>query len=99
LAAFTELAINATEWRSAQWAHQKGLYSSLYNSEELMDAAFTKLLQTLSSSSIDAMHKMKQMFWEGTSQWNTLLYERAAVSGELVLSPKTKEILSQFKKA
>ena len=99
LAAFSELAINATEWKSAQWAHQKGLFSSLYDSEELMDAELKKLLNHLSSSSIEAMHKMKQMFWEGTAHWNTLLYDRAAVSGSLVLSPKTKEILSQFKKA
>ncbi|MFZ9956548.1 MAG: enoyl-CoA hydratase/isomerase family protein [Flavobacteriales bacterium] len=99
LAAFSELSINAAEWKSAQWAHQKGLYSSLFDSEELMDGALKKLLQTLSSSSIDAMCKMKQMFWEGTAYWNTLLYDRAAVSGALVLSPKTKEILSQFKKA
>jgi len=99
LAAFSELSINATEWKSAQWAHQKGLYSSIYNTEELMDAEFKKLLNTLSNSSIEAMHKMKQMFWEGTAHWNTLLYDRAAVSGALVLSLKTKEILSQFKKA
>jgi methylglutaconyl-CoA hydratase len=99
LAAFSELSINATEWKSAQWAHQKGLYSSIYDSEELMDAELKSLLNTLSASSIEAMHKMKQMFWEGTAHWNTLLYDRAAVSGALVLSPKTKEILSQFKKA
>lgn len=99
LTAFSELAINATEWKSAQWAHQKGLYTSIYESEDLMDADIKKLLSNLSSSSIEAMSKMKQMFWEGTDNWSDLLYERASVSGALVLSIKTKEILSQFKKA
>ena len=99
LAAFSELSINATEWKTAQWAHQKGLFTSMHDSEELMDVELNKLLNALASSSTEAMHKMKQMFWEGTAHWNTLLYEKAAVSGALVLSNKTKEILSQLKKA
>src|SRR6185369_14540015 len=34
--AFGELTINATEWRDAQWAMEKGLYNDLYeNSAEM----------------------------------------------------------------
>ena len=36
--------------------------------------------------------------WENTSNWDSLLYERAAISGKLVLSDFTKNALSQFKK-
>ena len=41
---------------------------------------------------------MKKVFWEETSHWDTLLYERAAISGRLVLSEFTKEALEKFKK-
>lgn len=96
VAAFSNLSINANEWKSAEWAHQKGLYSSIYESQEVMDKELGSLLKTLAMSSPDAMKGMKQMFWQGTENWNTLLFERAAISGALVLSDKTKEILSQF---
>jgi methylglutaconyl-CoA hydratase len=39
LAALSELAINATEWRSAEWAKEKGLYTEIFNETEEMDAA------------------------------------------------------------
>ena len=41
---------------------------------------------------------MKKIIWEGTSDWDALLLERAAISGELVLSEFTKNALNQFKK-
>jgi len=41
---------------------------------------------------------MKKVFWQGTENWDNLLYERAAISGKLVLSDFTKEALGQFKK-
>ena len=34
LAAMSELAINATEWRSAEWAKEKGLYTEIFNEPE-----------------------------------------------------------------
>ena len=43
------------------------------------------------------MREMKQMFWKGTEHWDTLLAERAAISGRLVLSDFTKETLKRFK--
>jgi methylglutaconyl-CoA hydratase len=40
---------------------------------------------------------MKQIFWQGTEHWDTLLAERAAISGRLVLSEFTKNTLEKFK--
>jgi methylglutaconyl-CoA hydratase len=40
---------------------------------------------------------MKQVFWTGTDQWDTLLAERAAMSGTLVLSEFTRHAISAFK--
>jgi methylglutaconyl-CoA hydratase len=38
------------------------------------------------------------VMWEGTDHWEILLLERAAISGQLVLSDFCKNALSQFKK-
>ncbi|MFN4952239.1 MAG: enoyl-CoA hydratase/isomerase family protein, partial [Flavobacteriales bacterium] len=43
LSAMSELAINATEWRSAEWAKAKGLYAEVFDSIEAMDEAVEKL--------------------------------------------------------
>ena len=41
---------------------------------------------------------MKKVLWEGTNHWDSLLYERAVISGRLVLSDFTKNALEKFKK-
>ena len=42
------------------------------------------------------MKEMKKIFWDGCDDWDTLLNERAKVSGRLVLSEFTKEKLKRF---
>jgi methylglutaconyl-CoA hydratase len=44
------------------------------------------------------MRLLKQVFWRGTEDWDTLLAERAAMSGQLVLSDFTKNAINSFKK-
>jgi len=41
---------------------------------------------------------MKKVLWEGTENWDTLLNEKAEISGKLVLSEFTKKSLQKFKK-
>lgn len=98
LSAMSELAIDATEWRSAEWAMQKGLYNQVFSSVEEMDAAILKLAQTLAQSSPEAMSELKRIFWEGTENWDQRLVERAGVSGRLVLSDFTRNAIEKFKK-
>jgi methylglutaconyl-CoA hydratase len=38
------------------------------------------------------------VFWKGTEHWDTLLHERAAISGRLALSDFTRQAIEQFKK-
>lgn len=95
--AFTQLSIDATEWRSAQWAKEKGLYTDIYSSNEDMDKAIDKLIQTLSKSNPEAMALLKKVFWEGTENWDQLLIERAGMSGKLVLSEFTVNAINKFK--
>lgn len=97
LAGMTDLAINATEWRSAQWAHERGLYNDIFDTAEAMDEAMEALVGRLLASSSKAMKGLKKVFWEGTEHWDTLLAERAAISGELILSEEAKSAINKFK--
>ena len=62
-----------------------------------MDAAINGLAGTLAASNPDAMETMKKVFWQGTEQWETLLEERARMSGTLVLSEFTRAAIAKFK--
>lgn len=96
-AAFSQLSIDATQWRTAAFALQHGLYAEVYETIEEVDNAVTALCTRLSASSPEAMAELKKVFWEGTEHWNELLIERAAISGKLVLSDFTKNAIQQFK--
>ena len=97
LSAMSELAINASSWRSAEWAMQKGLYNEIFDNQEKMDEAIQTLAAKLSKSNPAAMLALKKIFWEGTDDWDTLLVDRAAISGTLVLSDFTREAIQAFK--
>jgi len=97
LSAMSELAINATEWRSADWAKTKGLYTEIYETMEEMDNAVDILAHRLAASNPDAMKALKQIFWKGTDHWEQLLFERAGISGKLVLSAFTRNAIASFK--
>jgi methylglutaconyl-CoA hydratase len=43
------------------------------------------------------MLQLKKVFWHGTENWDTLLSERAAISGKLVLSDFTRNAIAAFK--
>lgn len=95
--AFCELTINATEWRSAAWAREKGLYAEVFDTHEDMDKAISGLAQRLATSNPEAMAMLKKIMWEGCDNWDKLLIERAGMSGKLVLSEFTINAINKFK--
>jgi len=95
--AFSALAIDATSWRSTDWAKRKGLFAEVHESVENMDEAVYRLANTLAHSNPEAMAAMKKTFWTGTENWDELLKERAAISGKLVLSEFTRNAINKFK--
>lgn len=95
--AFCALTIDATEWKSSDWAKEKGLYAEVFKSPEEMDTAITFLTDKLSKSNPEAMAMLKKVMWEGTENWDKLLIERAGMSGKLVLSEFTKNAINKFK--
>lgn len=97
MSAMSQLAIDATEWQTAQWAKEKGLYTEVFNSIDQMDEGIAKLANTLANSNPEAMQMLKKVFWQGTENWDDLLLERAAMSGKLVLSDFTRNAINKFK--
>ncbi|MCH2199384.1 MAG: enoyl-CoA hydratase/isomerase family protein [Flavobacteriales bacterium] len=93
----SQLAINATEWRSAEWAAQKGLYAEIFDDAEALDEGVSALANKLANSNPEAMRMLKEIFWQGTDHWDELLMERAAMSGTLVLSDFTRNAINAFK--
>lgn len=97
LSAFSQLAIDAAMWRSADWARRKGLYAELHTDIAGVDDSITRLSTTLSHSNPEAMHEIKKMFWKDTSHWDELLHARAAISGKLILSEHSRAFIKNFK--
>ncbi|WP_289663499.1 enoyl-CoA hydratase/isomerase family protein [Flavobacterium panacagri] len=95
--AMTQMTLAPHEWKSAEWAFEKGLYSALSDSVNL-DQDVENFAQKLSSYNPEALFEMKKIIWEGTEQWESLLFERAAITGKLVLSDFSRNALLQFKK-
>ncbi|MEN8125578.1 MAG: enoyl-CoA hydratase/isomerase family protein [Bacteroidota bacterium] len=98
VSALGELTIDATNWKTAYWAKDKGLYAKVFEHARDMDEAIDILTKNLTSYSLDAMMEMKKILWHDTEHWDKLLYKNAEISGRLVLSEFTKNTLKKFKK-
>ena len=96
--AMTEMTLAATEWKNTDWAQDKGLYAKVVENQAELDIDIAHFTAKLASYNPEALVQMKKIIWEGTEGWDALLLERAAISGELVLSDFTKNALNQFKK-
>ena len=84
LSAMSQLAIDATEFRSAAWAQEHGLYAQVVDDAAALDAAVDALAERLAGQSVEATVALKNALWHGTEHWGELLLERAAISGRLV---------------
>lgn len=93
-----QMALTPTEWKSATWAFEKGLYSEIFDTIQDLDIRLEDYINELAKYNIEALAEMKKVLWEGTDNWDSLLYDRAAISGRLVLSDFTKKALKKFKK-
>jgi methylglutaconyl-CoA hydratase len=98
LPAFSQLTIRAVDFQSAAWAMEKGLYNEVYADISSLDEGLSTLTHKLASYHPEALAGLKQILWEGTENWDQLLTERAAISGELVLSEFTQHALNGFLK-
>jgi len=98
IAALSELSLDATHWKNAYWAQKKGLYAQVFENIKEMDTALKNFSEKLAIYNPAALTQLKTVLWEGTEHWDSLLKERALISGKLVLSDFTKQALNKFKK-
>lgn len=95
---FSQMALTPNTWYKPDWCLQKGLYMHVSESAEQMDKAIHKLCTELQSMNPVAVNGIKEVVWKGTDHWNTLLEERAEMSGRLILSDFAKNAISGFLK-
>ena len=94
----SELTLDATNWKNAYWAKEKGLYANVFETINELDKEVENFSEKLASYNPIALVEMKKALWQGTENWDHLLAERAAISGKLVLSEFTKKALAKFNK-
>ncbi len=97
LSGMSQIAIDANNFYDAEWARAKGLFTKVFDTTEALDEAVQEFAENLCNYNPEAMREMKKIMWRGTEDWDTLLAERAAISGTLVLSEFTKKTLERFK--
>lgn len=97
LAAFTQLTLDATEFYPAAWAHSHGLYADVFETTALLDVAVDAFATKLAAAGTEALRELKAVFWHGTEHWDTLLPQRAAISGRLVLTEAAQQAIAAFK--
>ena len=98
LAGFSELTLDATSWKTAYWAKEKGLFAAVFETQNELSKETQILASKLSSYNPEALSELKSTLWKDTEHWEYLLIARAEVSGKLVLSDFTKNALQKFKK-
>ena len=97
LSEFTKLTLNPDEYQDAQWAKTHGLFQEVYPNLESMEEATHSFCRRLSTYNTETLTEIKSMLWHDTDHWDTLLFERANISGKIVLSEETKASLLAFK--
>jgi methylglutaconyl-CoA hydratase len=73
------------------------MYAQVFSSVQELEQEIKRLSLTLAASNPEAMAELKKVFWKGTENWDTLLIERAEISGRLVISDFTVKAINKFK--
>jgi len=96
LSSFSKMSLKPTEFYSAQWALEQGLFYEVFETIAEMDEAIGRMAEQLATYNPEGLQELKKILWQNTNHWDTLLYERAEISGKLVLSEFTKQALRKI---
>lgn len=97
LANFTDLALNPDEWKDPHWSKERGLYQEVLADKAEMENAVNLFCEKMVSYAPNALMALKRVFWTGTDHWDTLLFERATISGRMIVAEETKQVLKGLK--
>ena len=94
---FAALTINPTQWKTANWAREKGLYADIFSSVTELDNAINLLTKKLIQSNDETISQLKKMLWAGTENWDAVFDKYAEISGKLLLSAPTRQCIEKFR--
>lgn len=95
--AFALLTATPATRRSAAWCEQRGMYAEVFTTIDALDQRIADHVKELAAYSPKAMAELKKVMWRGTAEWDTLLVERAKISGRLVMGEFTRQAIAKFK--
>ena len=91
------VTLNPNTWFNAKWCGLNHVFNEIVESSCLLEKSLFKAKE-LSLYNHKSLEKLKDIYWEDLSQYDKLYPNRANISGELILSPKVKKVLENFKK-
>lgn len=94
--AFGQLSLDAHEWKSAEWAQQQGLYTSVCKSKEELEHLVLKTALRLASYPKKANANLRKLHWKDTNHWHSLLPKNAEITATLALEKATQDILKKL---
>ena len=94
--AFEELSLVATQWRDAKKKKKKGLYAEIAKDFETLDEKVQERANEFAAYPIEAVKTLRAWHWKNTSNWQTELFENAAITGKLVLQETTQSKLKSY---
>lgn len=97
LAHFTNMTLNPTSWKTANWGKEIGLYSEVVSSTVELKTRLEEIITLYKTYSPEAMLEIKKMLWEKCFDLGEIMSRRAEQSGSLVLSDFTRNKLKEFK--
>jgi len=97
LSAYSQLAIDASSWRTAEWAKTRGLYAEVHANLQEVDDSLHRLINRLIHSSPQAVKEIKKVLWHDTAHWDQLLSERAKISGYLITTEMAQKAIQSIK--
>ena len=95
--AFTQLSIDSSNWKSANWGMEKGLFAHISPNIDSMDEALNQKAQLIASYNADACSQLRKLHWKNTQHWETLLPENAKITAKLALSDFSQNLMRSLK--
>ena len=95
--AFTQLSIDSSNWKSASWGIEKGIYAHLSPDIVEMDKALNQKAQLIASYTLEACSQLRKLHWKNTQHWETELSKNAKITAQLALSDYSQNFLKSIK--
>src|SRR5690606_36758277 len=71
ITAFSKMTMKPKEWKSHEWAKQKGIYKQFFEDAESCEKSVQEFAKDLSIYSLEAMRDLKSIFWKETEEWKS----------------------------